>query len=134
MNAFLKGAFVANAASMGFNWIYNMTYLEKLSQSQSLVFQPVDPQKYKRAGKSYLGYPNAQIGDISVQGEIAKWLYSALSSNPSLDIEAYEQLLYEMIRPGGSYHGYIESYGKKFVYNKLVEQLKIGRASCRERV
>jgi len=125
MNKYLKGAFVANAASMGFNWIYNLPYLEKLSQTQSLVFQAVDPLKYKRAGKSYLAYPNAKIGDLSAQGHIAKQLYNALYENSELTTDAYKQIVLEMIKPGGTYEGWVESYGKKLVYNQLIEQLNI---------
>jgi hypothetical protein len=53
MNSMFQGALVANAAAMGFNWVYNMPYLERLAAEQSLVFQPVDPAKYKRAGKAW---------------------------------------------------------------------------------
>jgi len=124
MNQYLKGALVANAASMGFNWVYNMPYLERLSLEQSLVFQPVDPQKYKRSGKSYLAYPDARIGDVSAQGEISKWLYQALDKNPELTRSDYKDLIFNQIQPGGSYHGYVESYGKKLIINQFNESMK----------
>ncbi|MCR3906718.1 MAG: ADP-ribosylglycohydrolase family protein [Tenericutes bacterium] len=125
MNKFIKGALVANAAAMGYNWIYNMPYLEKLSKEQSLVFQKADPAQYERAKKSYYVYPKAEIGDVSVQGEVLKWLYIAMKANPELTPEDYEKLVFEQFQPGGDYQGYIESYGKRLVINKLSEILKL---------
>jgi hypothetical protein len=124
MNTMLQGALVANAAAMGFNWVYNMPYLERLASEQSLVFQPVDPAKYKRAGKAYLAYPQAQVGTISVQGEILRWLISALEDNPDLTKEQYQQLVFEQLKPGGAYVGYVESYAKQLIINNLNEQIK----------
>ncbi|MFU8793475.1 MAG: ADP-ribosylglycohydrolase family protein [Acholeplasmataceae bacterium] len=124
MDKYLKGALVSNAASLGFNWVYNMPYLEKLAHEQSLVFQPIDPAKYKRAGKSYLAYPYAKVGDHSAQGDIAKWLYEALKETPDLTKEAYESLIFNRIQPGGSYVGYVEAYGKKLIINQYNQMLK----------
>ncbi len=124
MNKQLQGALVANAASMGFNWIYNIPYLERLAKEQDLIFQPVDAAKYKRARKAVLAYPAANVGDVSLQGEILRWLYQALKENPDLTKENYETLVYEHIKPGGDYYGWIESYGKKLVYSRLIDDLK----------
>ncbi|MCF7931157.1 MAG: ADP-ribosylglycohydrolase family protein [Acholeplasmataceae bacterium] len=125
MSKFIQGALVANAASMGFNWIYNMPYLERLSQTESLVFQKPNPDQYKRAGKSYYVYPRAEIGDVSIQGEVLKWLYKGVLSDNNLSREAYKKLIYDHIKPGGSYDGYIESYGKKLVFNSIIDELKL---------
>jgi hypothetical protein len=119
MKQYLTGDLDANAASMGFNWIYNMPYLEKLASVQSMVFQPIDPAKYIRAGKAYLAYPQAVVCDVSLQGEIAKWLYAALKDNPNLTREQYKTMIYDQIKPGGTYVGWVESYGKKLVINEL---------------
>jgi hypothetical protein len=124
MSTFLQHGYIANAAAMGLNWIYNMPYLERLAKEQDILFLPVDEAKYKRAGKAYLAYPNAVVGTISVQGEIAKWLTQALDANPELTKEQYQELLFEHIKPGGPYVGYVESYGKQLVINKLAEQVK----------
>ncbi|MFP4078714.1 MAG: ADP-ribosylglycohydrolase family protein [Bacillota bacterium] len=126
MDELLKGALVANAASLGLNWIYNMPYLEKLSQKEDLVFQKPDPGKYKRAGKAFYAYPEAEAGDVSVQGEIAKWLLASLKENPGFTPEDYTALLLDKFKPGGGYTGWVESYGKKLVLNNLNEQLKTG--------
>ena len=124
MVTLLKGALVANAASLGLNWIYNMPYLEKLSQKEDLLFQVPDPSKYKRAGKAFYAYPAAGVGDVSVQGEIAKWLHASLKENPDFSPEDYTALLLDKFKPGGAYTGWVETYGKKLVLNELNKQLK----------
>ena len=125
MKKYLEGALIANAAALGFNWIYNMPYLERTAKSETLVFQKADPEKYKRARKGTFAYPFAEVGDVSFQGEIAKWLYQALKENPDLTKEEYEQLVFEQIKPGGAYRGWIESYGRKLVFNKEIEAFKL---------
>jgi len=124
MNQFLRDGFIANAAAMGTNWIYNMPYLERLASEQSILFIPVDAAKYKRAGKAYLAYPNAVVGTISVQGEIARWLAKALEDNPELTKEQYQEVVFDQLKPGGPYEGYVESYAKQLIINKLGEQIK----------
>ncbi len=125
MKNYLEGALIANAAAMGFNWIYNMPYLERLAKTEDLVFQKADPEKYKRARKGVLAYPFAEIGDVSLQGEIAKWLYAALKENPELTKEDYENLVYDQIKPGGAYRGWVESFGKQLIYNRFIKDLEI---------
>ena len=125
MEKFLQGALVANAAAMGFNWVYNMPYLERLAKTEDLVFQKADVDKYKRARKAVFAYPNADVGDVSFQGEIAKWLYQAMKDNPELTKEDYQTLIYEKIKPGGSYYGWVESYGKKLIFNKMISDFEL---------
>lgn len=125
MDKYIKGALVSNAASLGFNWIYNMPYLEKLSLEQSLLFQKEDPNQYKRAGKSYLAYPYAEIGDLSFQGELTKWLYKELKTDVDFNKEKYIEMVFDKIQPAGSYIGYAESYARKLVMNKYLEQFKL---------
>ncbi|MFP4286700.1 MAG: ADP-ribosylglycohydrolase family protein [Candidatus Izemoplasmataceae bacterium] len=125
MDTLFKGALTANAASMGLNWIYNIAYLEKLKKTEVITFIKPDPAKYKRARKAYFAYPNADIGDVSLQGSIAKWLYQALKDNPELTKEDYKTLILDNILPGGPYEGYIESYGKELIFNQLIDDLKL---------
>jgi len=125
MQKIIQGALTANAASLGLNWIYNIPYLDRLSKEQDLTFTEVDPKKYKRARKAYMAYPNAKVGDVSLQGELLKWLYEALKENPDLTRDEFENLLYDKIKPGGVYEGWVESYGKKIILNHLNKELEI---------
>lgn len=124
MERLLQGALVANAASLGKNWIYNMSYLKRLAKTESIVFTPIDEAIYKRAGKSYLAYPRHDVGDFSFQGRLAVWLLSWLEANANLTREDYIDHLYENVQPAGKYDGYAESYIKKLCFNKLSVALK----------
>jgi len=125
MEKIIQGALTANAASLGLNWIYNIPYLDRLAKEQDLTFQAVDPAKYKRARKAYMAYPNAKVGDVSLQGSILKWLVEALKDDNDLSKEDFEDLLYEKIKPGGPYEGWVESYGKKIILNHFYKELEL---------
>lgn len=125
MKRILDASLIGNAASLGFNWIYNMPYLTELSRTQSLVFQPVDKQHYDAAKRAFYGYPHAKAGDVSFQGDITLWLYEALKKDPNYSQEAYLEMVYEAIKPGGSYVGYVEAYGRDLVFNRLIKSLKL---------
>ncbi len=116
---------LANASCLGVHWIYNYTYLEDLSKKQSLLFMKQDKKLYEEAKPSYYVYPNHQIGEVTVQGEILRWLYEALEQNPNLKLEEYKTLLFNQFKPGGSYHGYVETYAKKMVVKTLVNELDL---------
>ncbi len=124
MNRLIQGALVANAASLGLNWVYNIPYLKKLKDKQDITFIPIDPAKYKRARKAVMAYPHAKVGDVSLQGHILTWVYDALSADSHLDKNAIETMIYDQIKPGGDYQGWVESYGKKLIVNRLNEELE----------
>ncbi len=127
MNKTIKTSLYANAASLGLNWVYNIPYLERLNKSEDLIFQPIDPAKYKRARKAVMGYPNAKVGDVSLQGNILKWVVQALEENPELTQEDYKTVIYEKIKPGGVYEGWVESYGKKLIFNTMINNMELKR-------
>jgi hypothetical protein len=121
MNHFIQHALIANAASLGYHWVYNMPYLKKLQEEKtSLVFHQPDKAVYERARKAYFAYPKAKVGSFSVQGDIARWLYQALKENATLSALDYQNLVYEGIKPGGHYEGYVESYGRQLVLDRLL--------------
>lgn len=125
INQFVLHALVGNAATLGIHWIYNPAYLAKLAEKQSLFFLKQDPQRYAEAQPSYYAYPHTDIGDVTSQGMILAWLYQALKANPNLTREAYGDLIFGHIKPGGDYVGYIETYGHQFIINRLNQQMKL---------
>ncbi len=125
MKELIFTSLLANASCLGVHWIYNHTYLEDLSKKQSLLFMKQDKQLYEEAKPAYYVYPNHQIGEVTVQGEILKWLYEALEQHPDLKLEDYKVLLYDKFRPGGSYHGYVETYAKKMVIMTMAKELDL---------
>lgn len=114
-------ALTGNTSCLSYNWIYNPAYLKALSQTQSLLFQPLNPDDYVKAEKTFLAYPHMQVGDHSVQADILKWLFAALKKNPDLTAKEYQNLVFDPIKPGGDYVGYVESYGRALVFNKIAK-------------
>jgi hypothetical protein len=119
MEQLLRNALIGNAAALGLNWIYDMPFLERLSNKQNIIFLTPDQTIYDQSKKSYFAYPNATVGDVSFQGMIAVWLYQTLKNNPQFSFDKYDDLLYENIKEGSSYNGYIEAYGKKLIEDRL---------------
>lgn len=124
MTKYITPALIANAASLGVHWIYDVNYLLNLSEQQALLFLRQEKERYDKADPAYFAYPNTDVGDVSVQGEILKWLYKALFDNSNFSDDDYKLLLYKKFMPGGSYQGYVEIYAKKLVLINLLNQLK----------
>ncbi len=125
MKPFALYALLGNAATLGIHWIYNAEYLAKLAKKESLFFRKQDPKMYQEAQPSYYAYPAAEIGDVTSQGMFLFWLLEALKQNPNLTKDAYGQLIYGHIKPGGDYHGYIETYGHRLIINQLNASMKL---------
>ncbi len=128
MRKYLVGSLTANAATLGFHWIYNSNYLEELSKRQSLLFQVQDQYHFDKSVHSYYAYPFSKLGDVTTQGMFMKWLYQALISHKDFSQDDYAKLIYNYIRPGGEYVGYVETYGKKLIINMLNQEMKLGLA------
>jgi hypothetical protein len=125
MKKFIYPALLSNAATLGVQWIYNVKYLEDLSKKQSILFLVQNKQRFDEASPSYFAYPDTILGDLSVQGEILKWLYKALSLNKNFNQNDYKELLLSKFMPGGQYKGYVETYAKKLVALHLLDQLNV---------
>lgn len=123
MHKAIEAGLMANAATLGIHWIYDHKFLKTLSKTESLLFRVQDHTLYRKAKPSYYSYPDHELGGVSVQGDILKWLYKALKDNPTYNIHQYESMLFKQFRPGGKYSGYVESYAKKQVINTLNKQL-----------
>lgn len=125
MKKYIQPALVANAASLGFHWIYDMDFLEELSKKQSLVFQLPSLELYAQAKPSFYGYPYAKVGDVTTQGMFLKWLYKAMLEKPDFDLEDYRNLIFEQTKPGGHYVGYIETYNHTLLINAMNSKLRL---------
>jgi len=123
--AYVMHALLGNAATLGIHWIYNPTFLANLAKKESLFFRKQDQKMYEEAQPSYYAYPLAEVGDVTSQGMFLYWLTAALKKNPTLTREAYGDLIYAQIKPGGDYAGYIETYGHKLIINTLNQKMKL---------
>ncbi|QWB99424.1 hypothetical protein KHQ88_04465 [Mycoplasmatota bacterium] len=124
MKQYVLPALIANAAGLGIHWIYDHEYLKDFAKKQSLLFMKQEKEHFDKAKPSFYVYPDAEVGDVSVQGHILKWLFKALKDNPDYTAEEFEKMLYKKFKPGGDYKGYVESYGKEQVFNHLIKDLK----------
>lgn len=125
MEKILQFALTGNTSAMAFNWIYNPAYLTALSKKQSLLFQPVLKEHYEKSEKSYFAYPHATVGSVSYQGEILKWLIGALKDNPDLSAEDYLNIVFEQSKPGGDYQGFVETYTRSLIINRLAKMQRL---------
>jgi hypothetical protein len=125
MKKYIQPALIANAASLGFHWIYDMDFLEELAKKQSLVFQLPSIDHYNKAKPSFYAYPYATLGDVTTQGMYLKWLYEAAKGNPEFSIEDYRSLIFEQTKPGGPYVGYIETYNHTLLINTMSSKLRL---------
>ncbi len=126
MTSWIKPALLGNASSLGYHWMYNGDYLEELAKQKYLLFQVPNKEEYEVAGHSYYAYPDAKLGDVTVQGQMLTWLYEAVLKQQNFGKTDYHQLLFNQFRPGGTYQGYVESYAKKLVINQLNNDLRLG--------
>lgn len=124
MKKYIQPALIANAASLGFHWIYDMDYLEDLSKKQSLVFQLPSLEQYNQAKPSYFAYPFARLGDVTTQGMYLKWLYEAAKNNLAFNVDDYRTLIFEQTKPGGPYVGYIETYNHTMLINTMIPRMR----------
>lgn len=120
MKQYLLPSLIANAASMGYHWIYDAEYLQHKASQGSLLFCKPNIKDYQAAKVAYFAYPQAEVGDVSVQGTMMIWLYQALKDNQQFSFEAYQTLLYERFKPGGPYQGYVESYAQRLVAHRML--------------
>lgn len=101
------GALVADAASMGFHWLYDQKRIREVS--------PEYPEFKSPAAADYSGVPGyfahgcKDAGDFSQYGEQAMVLLRSLVANGGCyDKDHYEKLFCDYFGYGGRYIGYID--------------------------
>jgi len=125
MNKYINRSLLVNASSLGYHWIYDQELLSNLAKTRNMLLSKANEEIYKLAKVSYFAYPNHELGMVTFQGMFLVWLFHALKNDPNFNQKQYSELIYNHIKPGGSYQGYIESYGKKLIFNHLIDELKL---------
>lgn len=125
MEKYILPGLIANAATLGIHWIYDHKFLEQLSAKDSLLFRVQKKDIYDQAKVSYFSYPQQKLGDVTVQGDILKWLYDAMKNDDNFTQLDYSKMLYKQFKAGGTYTGYVESYAKKHVLRILAKSLDV---------
>lgn len=125
MNQLIKQVLLANASQLGFNWIYNQKFLKEYSKENEMLMTAPNNEHYHHNKPSYNTYEGKPAGSNTLQGEIVKWLYNDVVNHGEYTSSHYKTLLLRKLTTGGEYSGYVESYGKKLVYNQLDFSLKL---------
>jgi len=103
----ILGAFVADAASLGFHWVYSQRRISELAPDMPEFRQP-DEQDYA-GGVGYFAHATKNAGDLSQYGEqMLVMLRSLTQTNGRYDKVHYTEQFRRHFGYGGEYVGYID--------------------------
>jgi ADP-ribosylglycohydrolase len=115
------GALVADAAAMGFHWMYDQDKIEKLGGDAPEFFDPeASSSHYTRSAEleSTFVHAGKQPGDMTQYGEQLLVIMRALAKNNGQLIQTeYEQEFKSFFGPGGPWVGYIDRPTGRVLYN-----------------
>ncbi|MBT3425348.1 MAG: hypothetical protein HOL98_02530 [Gammaproteobacteria bacterium] len=103
----IMGAFVADAAALGFHWLYSQTRILKLASEEPEFREPDESDFAGNVG--YFAHPGKRVGQLSQYGEQC-WvmLKSMLDSDGRYDKGAYQVAFRDHFGYGGKFAGYID--------------------------
>lgn len=101
------GSAVADAASLGFHWLYDQARIRTLEPTTPEFRQP-SPDDYNDV-RGYFAHDNKQSGEFSQYGEQHRTMLESLAENEGVyDKPHYESTFVKCFGFGGSYSGYID--------------------------
>lgn len=104
----LFGALVADAASLGLHWLYDVDQIAAISDRQggAVAFTPVDAANFD-GGKGYFAHAARPPGALTQYGETLR-LGLETVGDAGIDLAAYQAAFAAFFGPGGGYVGYID--------------------------
>ncbi|MDT8364415.1 MAG: ADP-ribosylglycohydrolase family protein [Nitrosomonas sp.] len=102
------GALVADAASLGLHWLYDVNRIHEIEQRKGLVFLQPDAEYYAD-GKGYYAHGNKCAGETSAYGDTCLLMLRHLADHGQFDLQAYQKAYCTYFGPGGKYIGYVDS-------------------------
>ena len=108
--AALMGALVADAASLGQHWIYDIQRIEDITEQNGgmAAFTPIDAENYAET-EAYFAHGQRRDGMLSQYGETLRLaIRSMIEHGGQFEIPNYQKDYAEFFGPGGSYQGYID--------------------------
>jgi ADP-ribosylglycohydrolase len=103
----ILGALVADAASLGFHWLYNQGRIREVA-GKTPAFRTPTASDYQGT-QGYFAHGHKLAGEFSQYGEQAMVLLRSLVENDcQYSRHHYEKLFYEHFGYGGRYVGYID--------------------------
>lgn len=121
LEAALLGAFVADAAALGFHWLYDPTRIAALA-GEDPAFRTPDPQDFD-GFKGVFVHPGKSAGDLSQYGEQLKVAIRSMNANRgAFEIETFQDCFAETFGAGGSWNGYIDKATRATLSNLAKDQ------------
>ena len=115
------GALVADAAAMGFHWMYDQDKIKNLGGDAPEFFDPETSSKYYTRSpelESTFVHAGRKPGDMTQYGEQLLVMIKALAKNDGQLIQAdYEHEFKKFFGPGGFWVGYIDRPTGRVLYN-----------------
>ncbi|MEM9011300.1 MAG: ADP-ribosylglycohydrolase family protein [Pseudomonadota bacterium] len=108
--AAIWGAYVGDAASLGFHWLYDPDRLRALVGT-SAAFRPPNPADFEGARGIFVHHSKMN-GDLSHYGMQLQVMHRALLDAGDYDRGAYQAAFAAAFGPGGSWRGYIDKATK----------------------
>ncbi|KZL03839.1 MULTISPECIES: ADP-ribosylglycohydrolase family protein [unclassified Pseudovibrio] len=121
----LLGAFVADAASLGLHWLYDVDRIHHVTQEHddSAAFVPLTPS-YFEGVPAYFAHANRQDGQFTQYGEnLHLALKHLLAHDKHLKMEEFQQAFTAHFGAGGTYNGYIDRPTRGTLENIANEKL-----------
>lgn len=115
------GALVADAAAMGFHWMYDQDKIQQLGGENPEFFDPMaSASSYTRSAEleSTFVHAGKKPGDLTQYGEQLLVIIKSLAGNNGKLIQTdYEQEFKSFFGPGGPWVGYIDRPTGRVLYN-----------------
>ena len=115
------GALVADAAALGFHWMYDQDKIEKLGGETPEFYDPTESSvHYTRSAEleSTFVHEGKQVGDMTHYGEQLRVMLRALAKNDGqLEQATFEQEFKSFFGPGGPWVGYIDRPTGRVLFN-----------------
>ena len=103
----MTGAYVADAAALGFHWLYDPDRIASLADGDP-AFRPPDPSDFE-GFKGVFVHPNKSAGDLSQYGaQLRVAVQSMNATGGKFDIPEFQDRFVETFGSGGSWTGYID--------------------------
>lgn len=121
----LKGVLIADAASLGTHWIYDVDRVAKVAKAHggSLAFIAVDEKNYANT-KGYFAHANRHEGANTQYGEVLRTaIASVLANSGKFDAANYQKDFVAHFGPGGTYIGYIDYATRGTLANLAAENV-----------
>lgn len=120
------GLFIADAASIGFHWIYDFDHLQKIA-SKNPVFKTPLFKNYEGIF-GFFAHEKKLKGDFSHYGETALLVLQNLNvNNEKFDLLNYQKIYREYFGAGGDYIGYIDSPTRITLENLVAADYEVAR-------